>query len=217
MFGREAIDLANIRLQSNARFPAEERFGLTSQMRRAAVSISSNIAEGSSRASRNDFARFVEIAAGSVFELVSQAVISKRQGFVRRRRVPINLRGSQKSKAECLAGYENHCWRIESHMWSGFLSTSTLNHQPPLNQFLQQLINGLSLGSIYALIALGYTMVYGVLRFINFAHGDVYMVGAFSGYYLGRWLMRNMGMQSSILWAFLSSSERWRSARRQEY
>lgn len=67
-----------------------------------------------------------------------------------------------------------------------------------MNQFIQQLINGLSLGAIYALIALGYTMVYGVLRFINFAHGDVYMVGAFSGYYLGRWLMNTMGMQSSI-------------------
>jgi branched-chain amino acid transport system permease protein len=50
--------------------------------------------------------------------------------------------------------------------------------------FLQQLINGLSLGAIYALIALGYTMVYGVLRLINFAHGDVYMLGAFVGYYL---------------------------------
>jgi len=52
----------------------------------------------------------------------------------------------------------------------------------------QQLINGLSLGSIYALIALGYTMVYGVLRFINFAHGDVFMIGAFSGLYFYRWL-----------------------------
>ena len=53
-----------------------------------------------------------------------------------------------------------------------------------MTEFLQQLINGLALGSIYALIALGYTMVYGVLRFINFAHGDVFMVGAFAGYYL---------------------------------
>ena len=52
----------------------------------------------------------------------------------------------------------------------------------------QQLINGLSLGSIYALIALGYTMVYGVLRFINFAHGDVFMIGAFVGLYTYRWL-----------------------------
>lgn len=49
--------------------------------------------------------------------------------------------------------------------------------------FLQQLINGVSLGAIYALCALGYTMVYGVLQFINFAHGDVFMIGAFVGYY----------------------------------
>ena len=55
-----------------------------------------------------------------------------------------------------------------------------------MSEFLQQLINGLSLGAIYALIALGYTMVYGVLRLINFAHGDVFMVGAFVGYYLGK-------------------------------
>jgi branched-chain amino acid transport system permease protein len=53
-----------------------------------------------------------------------------------------------------------------------------------MSEFLQQVINGLSLGSIYALIALGYTMIYGILRFINFAHGDVFMIGAFVGYYL---------------------------------
>lgn len=49
--------------------------------------------------------------------------------------------------------------------------------------FLQNLIYGVQLGSLYALIALGYTMVYGVLRLINFAHGDVYMIGAYVGYY----------------------------------
>ena len=64
-----------------------------------------------------------------------------------------------------------------------------------MTEFLQQLLNGLSLGAIYALIALGYTMVYGVLRFINFAHSDVFMVGAFIGYYLGRVLPEN------TLWA----------------
>jgi branched-chain amino acid transport system permease protein len=57
-----------------------------------------------------------------------------------------------------------------------------------LTEFLQQLINGLSLGAIYALIALGYTMVYGVLRFINFAHSDVFMIGAFVGFYLSKYL-----------------------------
>jgi branched-chain amino acid transport system permease protein len=56
-----------------------------------------------------------------------------------------------------------------------------------MTEFLQQLINGLSLGSVYALIALGYTMVYGILRFINFAHSDVFMVGAFAAFYLSRY------------------------------
>ncbi|MBK6771611.1 MAG: branched-chain amino acid ABC transporter permease [Ignavibacteria bacterium] len=53
-----------------------------------------------------------------------------------------------------------------------------------MSEFVQQLINGLSLGSIYALIALGYTMVYGILKFINFAHGEIFMLGAYSGFYL---------------------------------
>lgn len=53
-----------------------------------------------------------------------------------------------------------------------------------MDTFVQQLINGLNIGAIYALIALGYTMVYGILRIINFAHGDIYMVGAFAGYFI---------------------------------
>ena len=60
-------------------------------------------------------------------------------------------------------------------------------------EFLQQLINGLGQGAIYALIALGYTMVFGVLRFINFAHGDVYMLGAFAGLYVGPKVARVFG------------------------
>ena len=52
-----------------------------------------------------------------------------------------------------------------------------------MTELIQQIINGLSLGSIYALIALGYTMVYGILRLINFAHGEVFMMGAYAGYY----------------------------------
>lgn len=63
-------------------FPADERFGLTSQMRRAAVSISSNLAEGCSRSSRTDFRRFVEIATGSAFELITQANIARDQGHL---------------------------------------------------------------------------------------------------------------------------------------
>lgn len=57
-----------------------------------------------------------------------------------------------------------------------------------MSQFLQQVINGLSLGSIYALIALGYTMVYGIIKLINFAHGDVYMVGAYTAFICIAWL-----------------------------
>jgi branched-chain amino acid transport system permease protein len=52
-----------------------------------------------------------------------------------------------------------------------------------VSELLQQIVNGLSLGSIYALIALGYTMVYGILKLINFAHGEVFMMGAYAGYY----------------------------------
>ena len=48
-----------------------------------------------------------------------------------------------------------------------------------MEYFLQQLINGLTLGSIYGLIAIGYTMVYGIIGMINFAHGDIFMIGAF--------------------------------------
>jgi branched-chain amino acid transport system permease protein len=55
-----------------------------------------------------------------------------------------------------------------------------------MQDFLQHVINGLSLGSIYALIALGYTMVYGILQLINFAHSDVYMIGAFAAYYTAK-------------------------------
>jgi four helix bundle protein len=78
----EAIAFADLVYSLTRKFPAAERFGLTNQMRRAAVSISSNIAEGSSRSSRTDFARFVEIATGSLFEVVSQSMIGRRQGFL---------------------------------------------------------------------------------------------------------------------------------------
>ena len=53
-----------------------------------------------------------------------------------------------------------------------------------MEQFIQQLFNGLHVGSIYALIALGYTMVYGIVKLINFAHGDILMIGAYSTYFL---------------------------------
>ncbi len=65
-----------------------------------------------------------------------------------------------------------------------------------VTEVFQQLINGLALGAIYGLIALGYTMVYGVLRFINFAHGDIFMLGAFAGYYFAPLVNRFLPAQS---------------------
>jgi branched-chain amino acid transport system permease protein len=75
--------------------------------------------------------------------------------------------------------------------------------------FIQLLVNGLTLGSLYALIALGYTMVYGILKLLNFAHGDVYMVGAFVGYgvlsALGGPLSPNLALAPLILLMFLGA------------
>lgn len=79
---QKAIAYADDVYQITGAFPNDERFGLTNQMRRAAVSISSNIAEGASRSSHVDYARFVEIATGSVFEIVSQSFISRNRGFL---------------------------------------------------------------------------------------------------------------------------------------
>ena len=79
---QKAIEFADQIYTVTRSFPEDERFGLTNQMRQAAVSISSNIAEGSSRASKSDFARFIQIATGSVFEVASQATICRRQGFL---------------------------------------------------------------------------------------------------------------------------------------
>ena len=70
-----------------------------------------------------------------------------------------------------------------------------------MSEFFQHLVNGISLGTIYALLALGYTMVYGVLKLINFAHADVFMVGAYSGVFSAQWL-RGQG-QGSLLRAGL--------------
>jgi branched-chain amino acid transport system permease protein len=77
-----------------------------------------------------------------------------------------------------------------------------------MQEFLQQLINGLSLGAIYALIALGYSMVYGLLKFINFAHGDILMIGAFAGFYAAPIVHRLlpdpwMTTAGVLLWAML--------------
>lgn len=76
---QKAIVFADTIYSTTAAFPTDERFGLTNQMRRASVSVSSNIAEGSGRSTNPDFTRFVEIAYASVMEVVSQCYIAHRQ------------------------------------------------------------------------------------------------------------------------------------------
>ena len=79
---RKSVDFADFVYRLTQAFPAEERFGITNQMRRASVSISSNITEGTSRSSKLDYSRFVELAAGSLFEVVSQAHIAVRRAYL---------------------------------------------------------------------------------------------------------------------------------------
>ncbi len=95
---QKAVDFADRVYAVTQRFPDDERFGLTSQMRRASVSISSNIAEGSGRSSDRDFARFIGIAYGSLMEVVSQAQVALRRAFL-----PSEARDELYERAEELA------------------------------------------------------------------------------------------------------------------
>jgi len=78
---QKSVDFAGLVYRATASFPADERFGLTNQIRRAASSIASNLAEGSARQAP-DFARFIGYAAGSLYEVVTQAAIARNQGFL---------------------------------------------------------------------------------------------------------------------------------------
>lgn len=104
---QRALDLAAFVYDFTGEFPSDERFGITSQMRRAAVSVSSNIAEGSSRSSRQDFARFVELAVGSLYELVSQGFIARKQGFLDEQ-VFQKLYSDSEELIRMLSGLRNH-------------------------------------------------------------------------------------------------------------
>ncbi len=72
-----------------------------------------------------------------------------------------------------------------------------------IHQFIQQLINGISLGSIYALVALGYTMIYGIIKLINFAHGDIYMLGAYAGFFATT--MLHMSFVPALIFAMVAA------------
>lgn len=79
---KRSVAYGDLVYEVTERFPAKERFGLISQLSRAAVSISGNIAEGSSRASNKDFSRFVEIAFGSLCETISHLYMSRRRKMI---------------------------------------------------------------------------------------------------------------------------------------
>ena len=80
---QKAIDLCVLVYDASKHFPADERFGLTSQVRRACVSVPSNIAEGAGRKSKKEFANFISIATGSIFETETQIIIAQRLNYIR--------------------------------------------------------------------------------------------------------------------------------------
>ena len=84
---QKAMDLVEAACRVTGKFPTEERFGLTSQIRRAAVSVPSNIAEGYSRPGRNDYIRFLDIARGSANEIETQLLIAERLALVKQEKL----------------------------------------------------------------------------------------------------------------------------------
>src|SRR3954452_16533619 len=124
---QKAIDFADLVYVDTRSFPSDERFGLTSQMRRAAVSVSSNLAEGSSRHSKTDFARFVEIATGSIFEVVSQAFVAKRQRFLSDDQFEILYRAAEE-QSRMQSGLRKASCSKDKRMTE--MGLSTLNSQP---------------------------------------------------------------------------------------
>ena len=119
---KEAVGYANSVYVVTRAFPDAERFGLTSQMRRAAVSISASLAEGTSRTTDKDFARFVEIAYGSLLENVSEAFIARDQRFLRSQDFS-KLYADAEKLARMLSG-------LRSALLSSGSRRSTLNTQP---------------------------------------------------------------------------------------
>ena len=79
---QEAVDLVELVYRASAAFPADERFGLTSQLRRSSVSIPSNIAEGHARPSTRDYLRFLGISLGSLAEMETQLLIAQRLEYI---------------------------------------------------------------------------------------------------------------------------------------
>lgn len=112
---KKSVDFASDIYRITESFPSKEQFGLTSQMRRSAVSISANLAEGSSRASNKDFARFVEIAYGSLCETVSHLYIAYKQKLLTNEQYK-NLYRAADELARMLSSFRNSLgnWRADA-------------------------------------------------------------------------------------------------------
>lgn len=87
---KESMELVRLVYEATQKFPPEEKFGLVSQLRRAAVSIPSNIAEGCGRSSNREYKRFVEIALGSILELETQLIIAKQLNLIQKENLIFN-------------------------------------------------------------------------------------------------------------------------------
>jgi four helix bundle protein len=118
---QKAVEYGDTVYEITKSFPAEERLGLTSQLRRAAVSVSANIAEGSSRSSNMDFNRFIEIAYGSLLETVSEFYIAKRQGFAKAEDCQ-KLYGEAEQLAKMLSGLRRTIRKDSTRKLSSSLS-----------------------------------------------------------------------------------------------
>lgn len=110
---QQAIQFADLIYEQTGRFPSEEKFGLSSQLRRAAVSISSNIAEGNGRPSNTEYARFVEIAYSSLMEVVSQLHIAQLRNYLTQADLD-HLNDRAERIARMLSGLRNSLRRSSS-------------------------------------------------------------------------------------------------------
>lgn len=104
---KKAVDVGKKIYLITSRFPSEEKFGLVSQLRRAGVSVSSNIAEGCGRRTNKDLANFLDIALGSVREIESQLIFSKELGFLSESKLD-ELEGDLDELGKMISGFRNY-------------------------------------------------------------------------------------------------------------